>query len=53
MHLVGANGKQIPAWGFRRRTVCFSSKTFKFDFSQAAMATPFLGMNFWQNLGSQ
>jgi hypothetical protein len=20
-HLIGANGKQIPAWGFRRRTV--------------------------------
>jgi hypothetical protein len=24
LHLVGANGKQIPAWGFRRPTVCFS-----------------------------
>jgi hypothetical protein len=27
-HLVGANGKQIPAWGFCRRTVCFSGQIF-------------------------
>jgi hypothetical protein len=31
-HLVGANGKQIPASGFRRRTVCFSGQNFEFDF---------------------
>jgi hypothetical protein len=30
-HLVGANGKQIPAWGFRHRTVCFSGQNFEFD----------------------
>jgi hypothetical protein len=23
-HLVGANGKPIPTWGFRRHTICFS-----------------------------
>jgi hypothetical protein len=45
-HLVGANGKQIPAWGFRRHTVCFSSQTFEFDFLLAAVATPLLGMDF-------
>jgi hypothetical protein len=32
-HLVGANGKQIPAWGFRCRTICFSGHNFEFDFS--------------------
>jgi hypothetical protein len=31
-HLAGANGKQIPAWGFCRYTVCFSSQIFEFDF---------------------
>jgi hypothetical protein len=46
LHLVGANGKQIPAWGFRRHTVCFSSQTFEFDFLLVAMATPLLGMDF-------
>jgi hypothetical protein len=24
LHPVGANDKQIPSWGFRRRSVCFS-----------------------------
>jgi hypothetical protein len=45
-HLVGANGKQNPTWGFRRRTVCFSGQTFEFDFLLAAVATPLLGMDF-------
>jgi hypothetical protein len=45
-HLVGANGKQIPAWGFRYRTVCFSGQNFEFDFLLAAIATPLLGMDF-------
>jgi hypothetical protein len=44
-HLVGANGKQIPAWGLRR-TVCFSGHNFKFNFLLAAVATPILGMDF-------
>jgi hypothetical protein len=45
-HLVGANGKQIPAWGLRRRTVCFSGHNFEFDFLLVAVATPILGMDF-------
>ncbi len=45
-HLVGANGKQIPAWGLRRRTVCFSGHNFEFDFLLAAVATPILVMSF-------
>jgi hypothetical protein len=45
-HLVGANGKQIPAWGFRPCTVCFSGQNFKFDFLLVAVATPLLGMDF-------
>jgi hypothetical protein len=32
-HLVGANGKPIPAWGVRRRTVCFAGHNFEFDFT--------------------
>jgi hypothetical protein len=43
---VGANGKKIPAWGFRPRTVCFSGQNFEFDFLLAAVATPLLGMDF-------
>jgi hypothetical protein len=30
LHLVGANGKPIPTWGFRRCTVCFSGQNFNF-----------------------
>jgi hypothetical protein len=45
-HLVGANGKPIPAWGLCRRTVCFTGHNFEFDFLQAAVATPILGMDF-------
>jgi hypothetical protein len=45
-HLVGANGKPIPAWGLRRRTVCFAGHNFEFDFLLAAVATPILGMDF-------
>jgi hypothetical protein len=44
--LWGLNGKQIPAWGLRRRTVCFSGHNFEFDFLLAAVATPILGMDF-------
>jgi hypothetical protein len=46
LHLVGANGKQIPVWGFRPCTVCFSGQNFKFDFLLVAVATPLLGMDF-------
>jgi hypothetical protein len=45
-HLVGANGKPIPAWGLRCRTVCFPGHNFEFDFLLAADATPILGMDF-------
>jgi hypothetical protein len=50
-HLVGANGKPIPAWGFRCRTVCFSGQNFEFDFLLAAVATPLLGMDFLAKFG--
>jgi hypothetical protein len=43
-HLVGANGKPIPAWGFCRQT-------FKFDFLLTAVATPLLGMDFLAKFG--
>jgi hypothetical protein len=45
-HLVGANGKLIPAWGRRRQTVCFAGHTFEFDFFLAAVTTPIIGMDF-------
>jgi hypothetical protein len=45
-YLVEANGKQIPAWGFRRRSVCFSGQNFEFDFLLTAVATPLLVMDF-------
>jgi hypothetical protein len=45
-HLLGAKGKPIPAWGLRRRTVCFAGHNFEFDFLLAAVATPILGMDF-------
>jgi hypothetical protein len=45
-HLVGANGKTIPAWGSHHFTVCFSGQTFDFKFLLAAVATPLLGMDF-------
>jgi hypothetical protein len=45
-HLVGANGKPIPAWGLHHRTVCFASHNFELDFLLAAFATPIQGMDF-------
>jgi hypothetical protein len=45
-HLVGANGKLIPAWVRRRQTVCFAGHNFEFDFFLAAVATPIIGMDF-------
>jgi hypothetical protein len=52
-HLVGANGKQIPAWQFRRRTGCFSGQNFEFDFllTMATVANPLLGMDFLAKFG--
>jgi hypothetical protein len=45
-HLVGANGKLIPAWGRHHQTVCFAGHNFEFDFFLAAVATPIIGMDF-------
>ena len=45
-HLIGANGAAIPAWGFKKFNVTFGGKDFSFNFLQAAVATPILGMDF-------
>jgi len=45
-HLIGANGSTIPAWGFRSMAVRFGGQPFLFNFLQAAVATPILGMDF-------
>jgi hypothetical protein len=45
-HLVWANGKTIPARGFRRFTICFSEQNFKFHFLLTAVITPLLSMDF-------
>jgi hypothetical protein len=50
-HLVGANGKSIPAWVFHHSTVCFSGQNFEFDFLLAAVATPLLVMDFLAKFG--
>ena len=44
--LVGTNGKQIPAWGFKQCFVVFSGVTLQFEFLLAAVATALLGMDF-------
>jgi hypothetical protein len=51
-HLVGANGKSIPAWGFCHRTIFFSGQNLEFDFLLAAIATPLLGMDFFSKVWS-
>ena len=48
---MGANGKTIPAWGFRRFSVCFSGQKFEFEFILSAVATPLLGMHFLATFG--
>jgi hypothetical protein len=45
-HLVGANGKLVPAWGCRRQIVSLASHDFEFDFFLAAVATPIIRMDF-------
>jgi hypothetical protein len=45
-HLMGANGKLVPAWGHRHQTVSFAGHDFEFDFFLAAVATPIIGMDF-------
>jgi hypothetical protein len=42
----GANGKQIPSWGFITETVQFQGKMFTSGFLQAAVAGPILGIDF-------
>jgi hypothetical protein len=44
--LKGANGKQIPSWGFITETVQFQGKMFTSGFLQAAVAGPILGIDF-------
>jgi hypothetical protein len=47
LHLVGANGKLVPAWGRRRRqTVSFAGHDFEFDFFLAAVTTPIIAWIF-------
>jgi hypothetical protein len=41
-----ANGKTIPAWGFRQFSVCFSRQIFEFDFLLAVVTTPFIWHGF-------
>ena len=48
---MGVNGNQIPAWGFRRRTACFSGQNFEFNFLLAAVAIPLLGIDFLAKFG--
>jgi hypothetical protein len=52
-HLAGANGKPIPAWGFRRCTVCFSGQnsTLISYWRQLPVATPLLGKVFLAKFG--
>ena len=44
--LVGADGKAIPAWGFRETAVQFGPHKFTFKFLLAAVASPILGFDF-------
>jgi hypothetical protein len=44
--LKGANGKQIPSWGFITKTVKFEGKVFTWSLLQTAVAGPILGIDF-------
>jgi hypothetical protein len=46
LHLVGANGKLVPAWGRRRQIISFAGHDFECYFFLAAVATPIIGMDF-------
>ena len=46
--LIGANGAQIPTWGFQKQTVTFGSQQFTHDFLLAKVATPILGLDFFR-----
>jgi hypothetical protein len=44
--LNGANGANIPTWGFQKRTLAFGNKFFTHEFLLAKVATPILGLDF-------
>jgi hypothetical protein len=44
--LIGANGANIPTWGFQKRTLAFGHKSFTHEFLLAKVATPILGLDF-------
>jgi hypothetical protein len=44
--LIGANGANIPTWGFQKRTLAFGNKSFTHEFLLAKVATPILGLDF-------
>jgi hypothetical protein len=46
--LRGANGLAIPSWGFITKATQFQEKLFTSCFLQAAVAGPFLGIDFLQ-----
>ena len=46
--LIGANGAQIPTWGFQKQTVTFGSQQYTHDFLLAKVATPILGLDFFR-----
>jgi hypothetical protein len=51
VHFEDTLGNTIPAWGFRRFTVCFSGRNFEFNTLLGAVATPLLGMDFLTHFG--
>jgi len=50
--LVGADGKDIPAWGHRNLKLRFGGREYEFQFLLAAVSTPILGVDFlaWHRL---
>ncbi len=48
--IIGANGANIPTWGFQKRILAFRNKSFTHEFSLAKVATPILGLDFLRKL---
>jgi hypothetical protein len=48
--LKGADGQPIPSWGFIKKTVQFQGEQFTSSFLQAAVASPMLGIDFFQKI---
>jgi len=44
--LIGANGANIPTWGFQKRTSAFGNKSFTHEFLLAKVVTPIIGLDF-------